>query len=58
MRTLVHSIKCRVVILPDGHDMVKFVEEHHDLLSVIIMEVDLPYLSGLDAARLIRYHES
>jgi CheY-like chemotaxis protein len=58
MHHMVHALRLTKQMLPDGKEIVEFVKAHHENITAVVMEINLPVLSGIDAARLIRYHES
>ena len=58
MRTMLQFKGCRVVEAADGQAAVALAAEHCSDLDLILMDLNLPVLSGYEATRLILAHEA
>ncbi len=57
MRTILEMKGCRVVEAADGQAAVDLAAEHCASLDLILMDLNLPILSGYEATRLIVAHD-
>lgn len=54
MRRFIEASGGKVTVLEDGQQLVAHVREHHRSISVVITDLQMPVLDGLDATRAIR----
>ena len=52
MESLLSGVKCEILLAGDGKEGVEMARKH--LPAMIVMDMNMPVLSGVDATRLIR----
>jgi len=55
---LLHSLGYKVTLARDGQEAIEIFDKHDDTFKLIIMDMIMPRLGGLDAARAIRQKNS